>query len=892
MALRILDEPKEGENCEADVVLAHGLNGHSTMTWTHPESGVCWPQEWLLKDLPKTRVMSFGYNADVAFCNTTADLLDHAKGLLSSLIDKREQSNEKYRPLIFIGHSLGGIVIKQALFHAVIDPRYKSIHESAAGIIFFGTPHQGSNMANYGAVLDRVAHTMLRKPSSKLLDALRQNSDELYKLSSNFQYQLPRLEIVSFYKSKPMKIGSSLIVEKVSALLCVHNEEGIAVDADHSQMCKFKERDDDTYEKCFKQIRRILMKYNETWQPQAIISTNKYYLIPRDVNTLFTGREELIKRVELALFSSNGVQQRRYVITGLGGTGKSEVCLKFAAKHRQNKPSITERAFVDLARACDAMADNFEDAKSWLAQIGQRWLLILDNADDPKIDYNRYFPVSSKGDIILTTRIPECSIHATVGYGIITGLELSDAKELLLKATKIRESTWPSNQQFAEEVVKVLGSHTLAIIQAGAVIRNHFCSLEGYTTLFGQQRSWLLKYHSVQAKSQYGDVFATFEVSAEMLKASAPREYTDALELLQIFAFMHSENLPIAIFERAFAQKKTVEVQQDEGEAEPDLWKLSKWHLAHLPRFLRETSSDTEQLLLVRQACQVLASSSLVTISEDIQGTFLSMHPLTHAWAKDRLQQSQQQEARDTTGSILALSINPSNQYDTIYRWVHTHAQTFIHHTKVTEAIRLYQQVLDSVLHNPIKDGLRRIKIDTAYCKSRLGQYSNAVDELEKIVKIDEQTLDATNPSRLASQHTLAGAYIGNGEYEKAEELLEQVVEIEKTTLNATHPSRLTSQHELARAYMGNGKCKKAEELLEQVVEIRKTILNATHPDRLASQHELAGVYMGNGKYEKAEELLEQVVEIRKTTQNAMHPDRLASQHALAEVYNKLKKYP
>jgi hypothetical protein len=34
--------------------------------------------------------MSFGYNAAAAFGQSTADIIDHAKDLLSSLVDKRE----------------------------------------------------------------------------------------------------------------------------------------------------------------------------------------------------------------------------------------------------------------------------------------------------------------------------------------------------------------------------------------------------------------------------------------------------------------------------------------------------------------------------------------------------------------------------------------------------------------------------------------------------------------------------------------------------------------------------------------------------------------------------------------------------------------------------------
>ena len=62
--------------------------------------------------------MTFGYNADAAFGNTTADIVDHAKDLLSSLIDKREEEDENRRPIIFIAHALGGIVVKQVWNYA------------------------------------------------------------------------------------------------------------------------------------------------------------------------------------------------------------------------------------------------------------------------------------------------------------------------------------------------------------------------------------------------------------------------------------------------------------------------------------------------------------------------------------------------------------------------------------------------------------------------------------------------------------------------------------------------------------------------------------------------------------------------------------------------------
>ena len=54
------------------------------------------------------------------------------------------------------------------------------------------------------------------------------------------------------------------------------------------------------------------------------------WLLPRTVNDCFTGREDVMERIRVALCTGDYQGQRRYFITGLGGTGKSEVCLKFA----------------------------------------------------------------------------------------------------------------------------------------------------------------------------------------------------------------------------------------------------------------------------------------------------------------------------------------------------------------------------------------------------------------------------------------------------------------------------------------------------------------------------------------------------------------------------------
>lgn len=73
----------------SSIVAVHGLNGDPTNTWKHSNNHF-WLQESLPLDIKGARVLNYGYNADVVFGNSTADVLDHAKSLLGSLIDERE----------------------------------------------------------------------------------------------------------------------------------------------------------------------------------------------------------------------------------------------------------------------------------------------------------------------------------------------------------------------------------------------------------------------------------------------------------------------------------------------------------------------------------------------------------------------------------------------------------------------------------------------------------------------------------------------------------------------------------------------------------------------------------------------------------------------------------
>jgi hypothetical protein len=103
---------------------------------------------------PEARIMSFGYSTTLGGDKSPADALSQiAKQLLQHLGEKRSTlSCNSQRPIIFIGHRFGGIVIEKALALAAADERHVVLKEcdilnSIVGVIFLSTPLRGYKQA-------------------------------------------------------------------------------------------------------------------------------------------------------------------------------------------------------------------------------------------------------------------------------------------------------------------------------------------------------------------------------------------------------------------------------------------------------------------------------------------------------------------------------------------------------------------------------------------------------------------------------------------------------------------------------------------------------------------------------------------------------------------------
>ena len=81
-----------------------------------------WLKAFIPKDFPGVRVMSYGYDAQTVFSQSVATIRDQAIALLNAILDERSDSTARHRPIIFMAHSLGGIIVKKVVstcFHQV-----------------------------------------------------------------------------------------------------------------------------------------------------------------------------------------------------------------------------------------------------------------------------------------------------------------------------------------------------------------------------------------------------------------------------------------------------------------------------------------------------------------------------------------------------------------------------------------------------------------------------------------------------------------------------------------------------------------------------------------------------------------------------------------------------
>jgi len=237
-----------------DIIFLHGLTGDREKTWTHQGNETSWPQTLLPTKIPQARILTFGYDAYITHFQDIVSknrIGDHAKTFLKELANKRHLDGTNERPIIFVAHSLGGLVCEDALLAAKnsAEEREQKILESTRGIAFMGTPHNGSGFAAYGQAFAKYLGFM-KQTNTGLLQVLRQDSEVLARIHQEFYTMIRAREkqrkeeimITCFFEEVPLRVVGCLVVSRESAILGQYGRAGIH--KNHMDMTKFADEDD------------------------------------------------------------------------------------------------------------------------------------------------------------------------------------------------------------------------------------------------------------------------------------------------------------------------------------------------------------------------------------------------------------------------------------------------------------------------------------------------------------------------------------------------------------------------------------------------------------------------------------------------------------------------
>ncbi|KAF7761692.1 hypothetical protein Agabi119p4_9684 [Agaricus bisporus var. burnettii] len=564
----------------------------------------------------------------------------------------------------------------------------------------------------------------------------------------------------------------------------------------------------------------------------------------------FMGREEILDKMR-KYFELGDDSRRVFVLHGLGGSGKTQIALKFV----QESTCFSNIFYIDATNEQTLRTDfeaitlgnterSVDASLHWLAsQLEGNWLLFFDNADDVNLKLKNFIPQCQSGNVLVTTRNQELRLlSAKDGDAKVGAMEHEDARNLLLYRARAEESD--ENKVLAEAIVQELHYFALAISQAGAYIHCQL-SLSEYREFYRRHHNKLLQHEELQGEDPYErTVYATWSLSYNKLDVSAR-------SLLQIFSVLHHEGISEKMFEKAASSEE----QLEDSELQNKVTEL----LNELGRRGPDWSWD------FKQVTKRLCSYSLVEY--DGRNHTYSIHPLVQQWSRSTMAGNRQLMQKCVLG-IIGLSISWKFD-DQDYK----HRRTLLPHISSSRASIDPEQMAPLVLN-----GMALVYFEQ-------GQWKEAEALYLVVVEKRKQLLGDDHPDTLRSMGNLAATYRKQGQRKEAEALQVVVMEKSKQLLGDDHPETLTSMGNLAATYRNQGQWKEAEALEVVVMEKRKGLLGDDHPETLTSMANLAATYRKQGQRKEAEALQVVVMEKSKQLLGDDHPETLTSMGNLAVTY-------
>jgi class 3 adenylate cyclase/tetratricopeptide (TPR) repeat protein len=604
--------------------------------------------------------------------------------------------------------------------------------------------------------------------------------------------------------------------------------------------------------------------YEALWEgksPQEIERPfSRPWNVPYPRNKFFTGREDILKRLHDALTSGGTTALTQpQAISGLGGIGKTQTAVEYAYLHRDEYKAVmwakadSREAlvsdFVAIAGLLNLPGKDAQDqsiavaaVKRWL-EDNAGWLLILDNADDPRL-VEDFLPSNPKGHILLTSRA-----QVFDNLGIANPIELDkmlpdETKRFFLNRIG-RSSLEAAEIKAIEQLAQELDYLPLALEQAGAYIVKIKCSFQDYLSSYRERGLKLLEKIKPVAGKYPKSVATTWLLNFEQVE----RTSMAAADLLRFSAFLNPDKIPLELIALGAVELGPV-----------------------LSAALVNADADP---LVLDEVLEPLIQYSL--IHRDLSSRTYNIHRLVQAVLRDGMDEATQRQWAERA----VRAVNRAFPNVEFSRW------------GLCERLITHAQVCAELIEKwdfEFEEAARLLNNAGGYLYER-ARFNEAKPLFERALRIREKALGSDHPNVAASLNNLAGLYNSQGKYAEAEPLYKRALEIDEKALGKDHPDVATDLNNLAGLYRAQGKYAEAEPLYKRALEIMEKALGSDHPDVATSLNNLALLYKAQGKYAEAEPLYKRALRIMEKALGSDHPNVATSLNNLAGLYDSQGKY-
>lgn len=938
---------------DIDIVAVHGLGGHWKETWTNTSENRerLWLRDFLPSQLKKeanlrARVMSYGYNSEVAFSKSVSDIEDHAGALLHALDMERMSPAQKERPIIFLAHSLGGIIVKKALIIAhERSSHYGSLLTKVSGMVLFGVPHRGSDVAYWADFAAKVLNASQLGANANFVHSLQKNSKAFQNISQQFIERAADLKrIYTFYELE--KLHNILVVDKDSACLGLKNEISVGISANHRYICKFSDPESEIYRPVWRAIQRLCV---ESTGGQASCQRKAHFHVPFERDGDFVGREEILSQINLKFET-----QRRVALDGIGGVGKSQIAIEYCWRFKEAHPETHvfwvhagsvgrfDQAYKSIARRCqisgwDRPGENtLQLVYEWLSDEGNgSWLMIIDNADDKCVFSNQvqedasqkagsdddalnllsYFPQTANGLFLITSRNRDAAYRLLSSDDNIIDVPLMDtelAVSLLLK--KLPESKGNLDDGF--QLVELLDRLPLAITQASAYITRRRISLSDYIKFFHDNTAILLEDMGDIRRdpTMKHSVVLTWHISFNQIR----KENERAAELLSLMSVLERQDIPQFLvrgelddlsFDNAIALLLDFSlISQVESRKAFGMHRLVQiatrtWLEKHNEKGLWEGTAVTmlaqvfpSSSLEARETCasllphaNVLAKYEYTSAEYKLQLANLLQNRswYLHNEGKDYVAKEDAQRVLDLRLEILTredvLVSNAMREMGLILSSL----------GEDLAAESMYREALEIASKFGIDDfDVQESRLKLGDFLSMQHKYEEAREILQSVPDFYENHSDTRDSRTLDVMRYLAHTLASEKKFDEAQELCQQRLDILLEVKGENHPDTIECKGFLMPYILnGLGESESAEKLSRHASELTKKLYGPDHPHTLKVSTLLQTALRLNRKYDEAETLARHVLSVSEKVLGQDHRETLVSVSELANTLRYQKNY-